>query len=223
MEHALAFDRVRPADHEAVGKITPALVTLLKARSAERIKASKEFAKFGQDIDRLKTSRERKQVPLSEAELKAQMNKEEAEQADPDNPDGPPEPKNDEGVYKFQRNFVGTEILKIMEDLIQGKQLAPAPQGRRKPAPGFLNPALYQGHPAPPGRGSKRLTVPDKACRLKEVARFLIWKEIHEHRVGPRGCTCHTPILVARVRSRHAGATGRRSVLRPYRRCVHAW
>jgi carboxyl-terminal processing protease len=130
MEYALAFDRVKAVPHESMGMVPAELTATLKARSAERVKASKDFAKLAKDIERVKTLRDRKRVPLNEAELKAEMSKEEAEDADPDKSGLPPEPKGDKAIYKFQRNFIGNEILKIMEDFLQGKKLLPAQQGR---------------------------------------------------------------------------------------------
>ena len=130
MPHALAFDRVKAVDHQAVGMVPAELKATLKARSAERVQASKDFTKLAKDIDRLKTMRDRKQIPLNERELKAQMSKEEADDADPEKVGSPPEPKEDNATYKFQRNFISTEILKIMEDVLQGKKLVPAQQGR---------------------------------------------------------------------------------------------
>jgi carboxyl-terminal processing protease len=131
MEHALAFDRVKAVDHEAVGMVPAELKAIWKARSSQRVEASKDFAKLAKDIERVKGLRDRKQIPLSETELKAQMSKEEADDADPENNGKPKEPKGEDGVYKFPRNFTSTEILKIMEDVLQGKKLAPAarPEG----------------------------------------------------------------------------------------------
>ena len=64
----------------------------------------------------------RKQVPLSEQELKEQMKKEDADQEKTrDNS----EPKVDDPVYKFPRTFANNEVLKIVEDLLQGTARAP--------------------------------------------------------------------------------------------------
>jgi carboxyl-terminal processing protease len=123
MENALEFDRVKAVDYKTVGMVPAELKAIWKTRSAERVKDSKDFAKLAKDIERVKGLRDRKQVPLSEAELKAQMSKEDADENDPDKA---PEPKGDKGVYKFPRNFTSTEILKIMEDVLQGKKLLPA-------------------------------------------------------------------------------------------------
>jgi len=138
LDYALAFDRVKPAEHQDVGMISPELKAVLKARSAERVKASKDFTKLAKDIDRIKALRDRKKVPLNEEELKEQMSKEEAEKADKDKEDPDLESKPEKGAYKFRRNFINDEALKIMEDLLQGKKLLPA-QGRRQDG---------RGHPA---------------------------------------------------------------------------
>ncbi|MBM4068006.1 MAG: tail-specific protease [Planctomycetes bacterium] len=123
MENALAFDQVKPATFKSANMISAELKANLKARSAARVQASKEFAKLARDIDRVKMLRDRKKMPLSEQELKEQMGKE----------DDPDQPKKDDdgekGVYKFRRNFFNNEILKIMEDLLQNKSPA-APQGQ---------------------------------------------------------------------------------------------
>jgi carboxyl-terminal processing protease len=128
MEHALAFDKVKAVNFIGAGMVPAELKAVWKARSAERVKDSKDFAKLAKDIERVKSLRDRKQIPLSEVELKAQMSKEEAEDLDPDKG---PEKKVDGAEYKFPRNFTSTEILKIMEDMLQGKKLLPAarPQG----------------------------------------------------------------------------------------------
>jgi hypothetical protein len=85
--------------------------------------------------------RDRKQVPLNEVELKAQMSKEEAD--DEDKQGVPQRPKGDEPALKFNRNFSNAEILKIMEDTLQGKKLlsAPGAQGTKSTrAHGSSNP-----------------------------------------------------------------------------------
>jgi carboxyl-terminal processing protease len=128
LDYALAFDRIRSAPHEEAGMVTRELKTALRARSAERIKASKDFDKLAETIARVKVLRESKKMPLSEQEFKEQVTKEQADQASPDKVDGPDE-AIDKEVYKFPRTFYTGEVLKIMEDLIQGKRLLPA-QGR---------------------------------------------------------------------------------------------
>jgi carboxyl-terminal processing protease len=140
LDYALPFDRVKAAEHEDAGMVPASLKAALKARSAERVKASKDFAKLAKDIERVKKLRDRKKVPLNEQELKEQMNKEEAEKADKAENGTPDEPeeKTDMRAYKFRRNFVNNEVLKIMEDFLQGKKILPAQgrgESRRRPAP----------------------------------------------------------------------------------------
>ncbi len=130
LDHALAFDRVRPAEHTAAGMVSAEQKAALQARSAERVKASKDFAKLAESIDRLKALQKRKQMPLSEQEFKEQVTKEQADEA---NPDKTPEPPADSAEYKFPRNFFTSEVLKIMEDLIQGRKLVPGQGQRQRP------------------------------------------------------------------------------------------
>jgi carboxyl-terminal processing protease len=125
LEQALAFDRVKPAKHAELDMVPEELKTVLKVRSAERVKKSAEFAKLLKEIEQFKIRKDRKSVPLNEQELRAQITKEEAEKADQEKSGLlPPENASESGTaYKFQQNFVGKEILQIMEDLLQGKKL----------------------------------------------------------------------------------------------------
>jgi carboxyl-terminal processing protease len=132
LDYALPFDKVQAASHQDAGMITAEMKAALKARSAQRVAASKDFTKLAKDIERIKAVRQRKQVPLSESELKDQIKSEEADQAEQDKSGLIPEQKLDEAVYKFPRNFISTEVLHIMEDLLQGRKLTPM-QGRRQP------------------------------------------------------------------------------------------
>jgi carboxyl-terminal processing protease len=132
MDYALAFDRVKAVEHEEFGMVSAAVKSALQARSAERVKTSKDFAKLAKEIKRVKTMRANKKVPLNEQELKEQMNKEEAEKVDRAESGLPekPEEEKDQRAYKFRRNFLNSEVLKIMEDYLQAKKASPA-QGRR--------------------------------------------------------------------------------------------
>ena len=121
MDFALPFDRVEAANYQKVNMVPAEVKAALKTRSEQRIKDSKDFAKLAKDIERIKAIKARKQVPLNEKELKEQMTKEEADKVDKAGED--PEPKEDDPVYKFKRNFTNNEILKIMEDFLQGKKL----------------------------------------------------------------------------------------------------
>ena len=57
MEHALAFDRVKAVDHQAVGMVTAGVESLLEGpfRRA-RARPTKDFAKLAKDIERLKNA-----------------------------------------------------------------------------------------------------------------------------------------------------------------------
>lgn len=123
LENALAFDKVTPVEHARLGQVSDELKTVLQSRSAERIKASKDFGKLATDIEQVKARRTRKVIPLQEKELKEQFSKEDAEKADQKLEGLPPESKSDGTPFKFQRNFTNTEMLQITEDFLQGKKL----------------------------------------------------------------------------------------------------
>jgi carboxyl-terminal processing protease len=128
LDHALAFDHVKPVQHQDLAMIPDDLKASLRTRSAERVKSSAEFGKLAKEIELVKARRARKSLPLNEQELREQFTKEEAEKADRRVNDlSAPESSSDAGLYKFPRNFTNDEILHIMEDFFQGRKLVQAP------------------------------------------------------------------------------------------------
>ncbi|HLN31107.1 MAG TPA: carboxy terminal-processing peptidase [Gemmataceae bacterium] len=133
LENALAFDHVNPVSHEELGMVPEQLKTALRTRSAQRVKDSADFAKLQKEIETVKDQRARKMIPLNEQELRTQFPKDKkdskkgASQADEDLDDLlPPESTSGDGTpFKFARNFINTEVLHIMEDLLQGKKTQP--------------------------------------------------------------------------------------------------
>ncbi len=127
LDNALAFDKVKPVDHARLGMVSDELKAVLQTRSAERIKASKDFAKLQKDIEQVKARRAKKVIPLNEEELRERFSKEDAEKADQKLDGFPPEPKSDGSPYKFQKTYVHGEVLQIMEDFLQGRKLVKTP------------------------------------------------------------------------------------------------
>jgi carboxyl-terminal processing protease len=126
LDYALPFDQVRPVEHEKLGLVSPDVVAVLKARSAQRIKDSKEFARLIKEMEQIKARRAKKEIPLNEKELRDQVSKEDAEKVDKkdsglDDEETPP----DSAPYKFKRTFVNNQILQIMEDYLQRNKAAP--------------------------------------------------------------------------------------------------
>jgi carboxyl-terminal processing protease len=135
MDYALPFDAIPPVQHARANMVSSALIAKLKARSAERIKASNDFAKLARDIERARTLKELKKMPLAETEFKQQMTPDEAEKADK----GGANRKGDQSKekYQFERNFYNNEVLKILEDFLQLRQGVPG-QGRLHRQPAFF-------------------------------------------------------------------------------------
>lgn len=122
LDHAVAFDRVKPADYANAGLITAELKSSLQDRSNDRIKKSDDFAKLAKEIDLLKARKARKTMPLNEQELRQQFTQDEAEKAgDKINDPVPPEPESG-AAYKFPRNFMNSEVLRIMEDFLPSRK-----------------------------------------------------------------------------------------------------
>jgi carboxyl-terminal processing protease len=127
LDHALAFDQVKPVEHKDLGLVPMDIKATLQVRSTERVKNSAEFAKLAKEIELLKARRARKAIPLNEQELREQFTKDEAEKIDQRvNGLFPPE-SPDAATYKFQRNFTNDEVLHIMEDFVQGRKLVQSP------------------------------------------------------------------------------------------------
>jgi carboxyl-terminal processing protease len=127
LDYALAFDHVPPVDHDYLGMIPPDVKAILKARSAQRVKNSAEFAKLAKEIALVKARKERKVIPLNEQEMRDQFTKEEAEKLDKRANGLVPPEESTTGAYKFERNFTNNEILQIMADFLQGRKLVQSP------------------------------------------------------------------------------------------------
>jgi carboxyl-terminal processing protease len=120
-EYALIADEIQSADHAKLNMVPPELRNRVKELSAKRINESKDFAKLAKDIELLKARKARKSISLNEKEIRALFTKEEAEKAEQKLDD--PEEKLETGAFKFKRNFINNEILKITEDfVVQGKK-----------------------------------------------------------------------------------------------------
>lgn len=126
LDHALAFDRIQPVQHEQLNMVPEEVKAALKAKSSERIKNSEDFTKLAKEMEDVKNRREKKQIPLNEKELKERFSKDDAEKAEQKLNGFLPQEKSESenGVYKFTRNFQNNEILQIMEDFLQGKKIA---------------------------------------------------------------------------------------------------
>jgi carboxyl-terminal processing protease len=124
-EHALPFDQVKEAEHETLSIVPARIKAVLKERSAQRVKASADFTKLAKEIESLKALKARKTVPLNEKDLREQFGKDAAAKIDPKGSD-PEEKQTSDAPYKLKRNFTNNEVLRIMEDLLQGEKLLSA-------------------------------------------------------------------------------------------------
>lgn len=94
LPNALAFDRIAPAEHVRMGRVTPEMISALQERSRKRVTQSDDFQKIERDIAKYVDRKKRKSVSLNEDELRKerveeeQKTKEIVDNAD-DAPEGP--------------------------------------------------------------------------------------------------------------------------------------
>jgi carboxyl-terminal processing protease len=124
LDYAIPFDQVRPVEHERLGLVPADALVTLRARSAERIKNSKEFAILIKEMEQIRTRRAKKEIPLNEKDLRDQVTREDAEKANKKDAGlDEEEPPSDSTPFKFKRTYVNNEVLQIMEDFLKGKKL----------------------------------------------------------------------------------------------------
>jgi carboxyl-terminal processing protease len=125
-DFALPFDKVPAVEHVTFGLVSAALKKALQERSDKRVRESKDFAKLAKDIELFKARKASKTMPLNEKELRERFSKEDAEKLDQKVNELDPE-KMDVGAFKFKRTYVNEEVLRIVEDFLQGKTLVTQP------------------------------------------------------------------------------------------------
>ncbi len=95
LDHAIAFDKVPPANFKPSGLVPNDLLGTLRDRSVKRIAGSEDFAKVAKDIDQYKKRKSEKTISLLETEFARQWNegksgddeeKKLEEQSDPQRP-----------------------------------------------------------------------------------------------------------------------------------------
>jgi len=74
LDHAIAFDKVPAATFQASGRVTADMLTSLRERSVERIKANEEFTKVEKDIAQYQKRKSEKTISLVEEEFARQWN-----------------------------------------------------------------------------------------------------------------------------------------------------
>jgi carboxyl-terminal processing protease len=125
MDHALPFDKVKAANHDNLGLITAELKARLREQSERRVKESSDFAKLAKEVEAFKARKARKAVTLNEKELREQLTREDADKLDEKANEALPKETSAEGeVFKFKRNYVNDEVLRIMADFVQAKNVA---------------------------------------------------------------------------------------------------
>ncbi len=127
LDYPIEFDQVKPAAFSKYGLVGPDIVSQLRARSATRVQASKEFQKLETDIKKYLEQKELKSVTLNEPKYMKQREELDADREDEKQFDD----QMEHSTRKvFERDYYNNEVLSVTLDyleLLSGKQLAQAP------------------------------------------------------------------------------------------------
>ncbi len=120
LKYALAFDEIPACDYQLVeGYVSDSLVEALRAASAERIKASPDFARVERRIALFQKSSKRNMVPLQWEKFVAWQKEQTSEEmVDPENA-AHPEPPGDPQQPRIKRDYYLEEVFNIAADYLQ--------------------------------------------------------------------------------------------------------
>ncbi|MGQ9913314.1 MAG: carboxy terminal-processing peptidase [Thermogutta sp.] len=121
LKYALPFDRIDPADYKPNGDVDSSVIDYLKTRSAERVAASADFQKVMKDIERYRTQRARKTIPLNEEKFLAQIKELDADKTERSQF----EKLNNQGEESgIERDYYLDEVIDVMLDYLQYRVVA---------------------------------------------------------------------------------------------------
>lgn len=130
LDHAIAFDKVPPADFESSGRVTEDMLATLKERSARRVAADEEFVKVAQDIAQYKKRKEEKEISLAETEFETQWNDGKAAE----DKDEEKEEENRAGRRPIvKRDFYFNEVINVTIDYLKALAEGTASLARAAP------------------------------------------------------------------------------------------
>lgn len=112
LDYAIDFDRVAPVPYTRYALVEPETVQGLVARSQARVRASEDFAKVLRNIDRYKTQRAKKVIPLNEQQYFAERGDLDVEKEE----EKKMEDRNQQDRQGIERDFYLNEVLAITSD-----------------------------------------------------------------------------------------------------------
>jgi carboxyl-terminal processing protease len=121
LDHALAFDKVEPAQYENTHHVDPTVLDQIRNRSKQRCELSPDFVKVMENIARYQERKQRKTVSLNEQAFMAdrgELDKQEEEKKTEEllNPSS----------QTIQRDFYMDEALRVTLDYLQLQNIAKA-------------------------------------------------------------------------------------------------
>jgi carboxyl-terminal processing protease len=120
LDNALAFDRIAPSEFEKVAYVNSEAITRLKTMSAERVAASKDFREVQEDIQKYLERKNRKEITLNAAKLRAERDADRRE----DKEDKKDDDNDDDDPPVFAETPYNAELLNIALDYVEVLQQA---------------------------------------------------------------------------------------------------
>ena len=115
LEYAIEFDKIPAVSFERCDLVGAKLLDKLLQRSEERVRASDDFGKVREDIERFVELRERRVIPLNKERFVAEyrLTPQDIDEADADSPPFDPFDRT------IERDYYLNEVLAITRDLVQ--------------------------------------------------------------------------------------------------------
>jgi carboxyl-terminal processing protease len=114
LDYAMKFDHINPVNYRKLSLVDKSMVDQLKAKSAERLQGSEDFAKVQRNITRYNEQKQKKRVSLNEEKFLAERKELNAEREE----EKEFEEQNDPDRPVVKRDYYFNEALAITADYV---------------------------------------------------------------------------------------------------------
>jgi len=115
LDNALAFDSVKPVERKQYSFATEAVVSKLVKASQERLASSEHFKEVAGRIERYLERKNRREIPLNEAVLRAEREADKNDSEDKEDPLG----ADDDDENPFKKEPYNEELIHIAVDYVK--------------------------------------------------------------------------------------------------------
>lgn len=114
LENALAFDKIKTAEHASARMLSDDLISTLKRNSQTRVAADPDFQKAKGEIEKFIERKNRKTISLNEETLKKERESEKAQEKEEEKLKDPSEKTGEQPI--FPEGAYNNEVLRITTD-----------------------------------------------------------------------------------------------------------